>query len=80
MVSPWEGAPVHIHTSTSKQETATEAFSLRTMPVWFKANDCKVKVNAMLDDGSNKTFLMKRLQEFLVSRRDTTLLQLTFEQ
>ena len=52
-----EGAPTHTHTSTSKQETATEAFSLRTVPVWLKANDCKVKVNAILDDGSNETFL-----------------------
>ena len=28
-----------------------------TVPVWLKANDCKVKVNAMLDDGSNETFI-----------------------
>ena len=27
------------------------------MPVWLKANDRKVKVNAILDDGSNETFL-----------------------
>ena len=27
------------------------------MPVWLKANDCKVKVNAIMDDGSNETFL-----------------------
>ena len=51
------GASTHTHTSTSKQETATEAFSLRTVPVWLKVNDRKVKVNAMLDDGSNETFL-----------------------
>ena len=57
MVTPMEGAPTHTHTSTSKQETATEAFSLRTVPVWLKANDRKVKVNAILDDGSNETFL-----------------------
>jgi len=57
VVSPREGAPAHTHTSTSKQETATEALSLRTVPVWLKANDRKVKVNAMLDDGSNETFL-----------------------
>ena len=44
-VSPREGAPAHSHTSTSKQET-TEAFSLPTVPV-----------NAILDDGSNETFL-----------------------
>lgn len=57
VMTPQEGAPTHSHTSTSKQETATEAFSLRTVPVWLKANDRKVKVNAMLDDGSNETFL-----------------------
>ena len=55
-VSPREGAPTHSHTSTSKQET-TEAFPLRTVPVWLKANGRKVKVNAILDDGSNETFL-----------------------
>ena len=57
VVTPREGAPTHTHTSTSKQETTTEAFSLRTVPVWLKANDRKVKVNAILDDGSNETFL-----------------------
>ena len=57
VVSPLEGAPAHTHTSTSKQERATETFSFRTVPVWSKANDCKVKVNAMLDDGSNETFI-----------------------
>ena len=57
MVTPREGAPTHTHTSTSKQETTTEAFILRTVPVWLKANDRKVKVNSILDDGSNETFL-----------------------
>ena len=57
MVSAREGAPAHTHTSTSKQETVTETLSLRTVPVWLKANDRKVKVNALLDDGSNETFI-----------------------
>ena len=57
VVSPQEGVSTHTHTSTSKQETAIKAFSLCTMPVWLKVNDQKVKVNAMLDDGSNETFL-----------------------
>ena len=56
-MSPQEGAPTHTHISTSKQERETEALSLRTVPVWLKANDRTVKVNAMLDDGSNETFL-----------------------
>ena len=51
--TPREGAPALTHTSTSHQETATEAFSLRTVPVWLKGNDRNLKVNAMLDDGSN---------------------------
>ena len=33
VVTPREGAPTHTHTSTSKQETTTETFSLRTVPV-----------------------------------------------
>ena len=56
-MTPGEGAPTHTHTSTSKQETTTEAFSLRTVPVWLKANDHKVKANVILDDGSNEIFL-----------------------
>ncbi len=31
--------------------------SLKTVPVWLKKNNRKVKVNAILDDASNKTFL-----------------------
>ena len=60
-MSPREGAPAHTHTSTSKQETATETISLRSVPVWLKANDCKVKVNALLDDGSNETFISEEV-------------------
>ena len=30
---------------------------LRTVPVWLKANKRKVKVNAILDDASNESFL-----------------------
>ena len=44
VVSAREGAPAHTHPSTSKQETVTETFSLRTVPVWLKANDRKMKV------------------------------------
>lgn len=64
-VSPREGAPTRAHTSTSKQETATEAYSLRTVPVWLKSNDRKVKVNAILDDGSNETFLNEEVAGIL---------------
>ena len=34
-----------------------EAFSLRTIPVWVKASGRKIKVNAILDDASNESFL-----------------------
>ncbi|CAB4021602.1 Hypothetical predicted protein [Paramuricea clavata] len=34
-----------------------EDYSLRTIPVWIKANGKKFKVNAILDDASNETFL-----------------------
>ena len=34
-----------------------EDYSLGTIPVWIKANGKKVKVNAILNDTSNETFL-----------------------
>ena len=37
------------------KESRNEALSLRTVPVWLKAGQCKVKVNAILDDASNET-------------------------
>jgi hypothetical protein len=52
-----EGAnPKHTHTSVNKEQKS-EAFSLRTIPVWLKVNKRKIKVNAILDDASNETFL-----------------------
>ena len=65
MVSPQEGAPTRAHTATSKQEAVTEDYSLRTVPMWLKANDRKVKVNAILDDGSNETFLNEEVAGIL---------------
>ena len=46
-MSPREGASAHTHTSTYKQEAATETFSRRTVPVWLKGKDRKVKANAL---------------------------------
>ena len=40
---------------------AGESFSLRTVPVWLKANDRQVKINAVLDDGSNGTFINEKV-------------------
>ena len=34
-----------------------EAFSLHIMPVWLKASERKIKVNTILDDASNESFL-----------------------
>ena len=53
---PREGAPAVTLTSCCT-ETPTESYSFRTVPVWMKANGRKVKINAILDDASNETFL-----------------------
>ena len=55
-VVPREGAPAVTLTSCYA-ETPFESYSLRTVPVWMKANGRKVKINAILDDASNETFL-----------------------
>ena len=53
---PREGSPPVTLTSCNAQ-TPTESYSFRTVPVWMKANGRKVKINAILDDASNETFL-----------------------
>ena len=45
--------------------TPTESYSLRTVPVWLKANGRKVKINAILDDTSNETFLNEEVAGIL---------------
>ncbi|XP_067051180.1 uncharacterized protein [Acropora muricata] len=55
-VVPREGAPAVTLTSCNA-ETPFESYSLRTFPVWMKANRGKVKINAIQDDASNETFL-----------------------
>ena len=50
------GVPIGTMTSCNA-ETPTESYSLRTVAVWMKANGRKVKINAILDDASNETFL-----------------------
>ena len=42
-------------------KSSVEAYSLRTVPVWVKANGRKMKVNAVLDDVSNETFMNEEL-------------------
>ena len=53
---PREGSPAVTLTSCNAQ-TPTESYPFRTVPVWMKANGRKVKINAILDDASNETFL-----------------------
>ena len=73
-VVPREGAPAVTLTSCNV-ETPFESYSLRTVPVWMKANGRKVKMNAILDNASNETFLNEEvagvvgLQEPLISRK-----------
>lgn len=56
---PWEGAHQgdRITATTQNPMVTGECCSLRTVPVWLKANGRKVKVNAIMDDASNETFL-----------------------
>ena len=42
---------------TNSRNNVSEAFSLRTIPVWLKSSNRKVKANAILDDASNECFL-----------------------
>ena len=42
-------------------DTLTEFYSLRTVPVWMKHNGRKVKINTILDDASNETFLKEEV-------------------
>ena len=66
---PWEGAVGPVLSPEGEDSRASramtthnprspkEAYSLRTVPVWVKAQGKKLKVNAILDDASNETFL-----------------------
>ena len=56
-VLPWEGATPRSHTTCNNLSLTKEVLSLRTVPVWLKANGRKLKVNALLDDGSSETFI-----------------------
>ena len=57
---PREGARANV-TTTMNTKSSVEAYSLRTVPVWIKANGRKIKVNAVLDDASNETFMNEEL-------------------
>ena len=55
-----EGARANV-TTTMNTKSSVEGYSLRTVPVWIKANGRKMKVNAVLDDASNETFMNEEL-------------------
>ena len=69
--SPREGADSATATATNLTMTSCEskvkpeAFSLRTVPVWIKGNGKKVKVNAVLDDASNESFVNEEVTGLL---------------
>ena len=44
-------------TMTTCSDELSEDHSLQTVPAWAKANRKKIKINAILDDASNETFL-----------------------
>ena len=54
-----EGVSSHVNvtTATCNKKSNVEAYSLRTIPVWINANGRKIKVDAVLDDASNETFM-----------------------
>ena len=51
--------------TTCNARCSSEAYSLRTIPVWVKARGKKLKVNAILDDASNESFLNEEVAGFL---------------
>ena len=52
-----EDSPVSRAMTTHNPKCLNEAHSLRTILVWIKAQGKKVKVNAILNDASNESFL-----------------------
>ena len=51
--------------TSNRSKLQPEATSLRTVPVWVKANGKKVKGNAVLDDASNESFMNEEVAGLL---------------
>lgn len=51
--------------TTCNPKRTSEAYSRGTIPVWVKAQRRKVKVNAILDDESNKSFPKEEVTGFI---------------
>jgi hypothetical protein len=62
-----EGAlpPRNVAMMTQNPASLGEQCSLRTVPVWLKSNEKKIKVNAILDDALNETFVNENVANFL---------------
>ena len=56
-----KGATGRTHISRDESVPTAEPLSLRTISVLLKANGKKVKVNAILDDASNESFLNEQV-------------------
>jgi hypothetical protein len=70
-VNPWEGVRTEPQNRTHCSENRdSESLSLRTIPVWVKANGKRIKVNALLDDASNETFLNEEVAGVLGIREN----------
>ena len=50
---------------TQNQTSTRELCSLRTVPVWLKSRGKKVKVNPILDDASNESFVNENVANLL---------------
>ena len=55
--SEGEDSPISRAITTHNPRRFNEAYLLRTIPVWVKVEGRKVKVNAILNDASNESFL-----------------------
>ena len=49
------------HTAILPEHSSSELVSLRMVPLWIKGNGKKVKVNAVLDDASTRTFVNEEI-------------------
>lgn len=65
--SQWKGVQTNhaVSMTTKNPKVHTSAYSVSAILVWVKANGKKAKVNAILDDGSNETFLNEELASVL---------------
>ena len=65
----------YCNTTTYTSACKGEMNSLRTIPVWVKGKGKSVKVNAVLDDASNETFLNEEVAGFLGMKAERQQLQ-----